>query len=798
MQGRRWLFLLLAGAAVALLVGRVIAQIYTEYLWYASLGASDVWAAKYSSLVALRVLCGTAATLFVFANLYAVRQSVVSLVLPRRVGNLDIGEEVPRRRLTWTAAFLSALIGVALAWTQSDWSNFLAARIGQPFGESDPYFAADLGFFVYRLPFELSLFTWTLTVVLIVIGLVVVLYALTPSLRWEHGTVYVSGYVRRHLAMLAGVLLLVLAWHYRLEMYTVLGEGTSGEFSYLDHRVVIPASLLLSLVTLGAGLTVLWAGWTGQMRLAFAALTGVIVAALLARQLAPMIGKRATSDTDPGARDRPYEATRAGYTRRAFAVDRIVMGDSSLRFASLAEAAPYISVWDEGALRRATDRALPGSGVGWTAGDSGIVALLPTSTAGTGVTTYSASVAEENGTPSRLVRAATSTDPPNILIVTDSSARPLVIADSSGRVNAPLLTGAGVRFAHALSMQDFRVWLGAVPEPAPKLVTHRSARSRVSMLVPFFVQGKAVVPVWYADSLAWAIELYSSSSTYPLSRRVAVNGEMRSYFQHAATALVNAATGRTVLIADSLPDPITTTWLTRFPRLFVRASSLPLAIRRQLPPARDGARAQAIAFARFGTRGETDVVRQLPDDEGADSALSRSPPPLLAFPSAGTTGDVFPLIDSRGVLRGILVALGGSGHRSVWLPVAQPTRGWNDALDSLRAADTVSASLLVRGYVRAVPVRDNIVLVQPRYDWRGNGAPRLLYIAALAGDSVRSDRSLFALAGRTSATPAGAGDFRARVRELYEEMRHANARGDFAAFGKAFDALGALLRSRRE
>ena len=46
--------------------------------------------------------------------------------------------------------------------------------------------------------------------------------------RWEQGGLYISGYVRRHLAMLAGVLLLVLAWHYRLEMYTVLGDGGSG------------------------------------------------------------------------------------------------------------------------------------------------------------------------------------------------------------------------------------------------------------------------------------------------------------------------------------------------------------------------------------------------------------------------------------------------------------------------------------------------------------------------------------------------------------------------------------------
>ena len=130
--GRRWLLIGIAGAALALLLGREIAHVYTDYLWYASLGATDVWRDRYSSLFMLRLLCTLCATVFVFANLYAVRQSVVSLVLPRRIGNLDIGEEVPRRQLTWTAGALSFVLGVILSWSQQNWSAFLAARAVVP------------------------------------------------------------------------------------------------------------------------------------------------------------------------------------------------------------------------------------------------------------------------------------------------------------------------------------------------------------------------------------------------------------------------------------------------------------------------------------------------------------------------------------------------------------------------------------------------------------------------------------------------------------------------------------------
>ena len=42
MAGRRWLLIAIAGAALTLLIGRGIAQIYTDYLWFASLGAHEI------------------------------------------------------------------------------------------------------------------------------------------------------------------------------------------------------------------------------------------------------------------------------------------------------------------------------------------------------------------------------------------------------------------------------------------------------------------------------------------------------------------------------------------------------------------------------------------------------------------------------------------------------------------------------------------------------------------------------------------------------------------------------------
>ncbi|MBA3673337.1 MAG: UPF0182 family protein, partial [Gemmatimonadaceae bacterium] len=177
MTRRRLLWATGALAALVLLAGRWMTGLYTDYLWFASLGAREVWRAR--ALAGASVVAGTflVAFLFTFANLYAVRRSVVSLVLPRRLANIEIGEEVPGRYLTMAVALLSATVAAVLAMGSDHWSQALLATGGKSFRESDPYFGADLGFFVYWLPFEMAMHAWTAILVISVSGLVVLLYA---------------------------------------------------------------------------------------------------------------------------------------------------------------------------------------------------------------------------------------------------------------------------------------------------------------------------------------------------------------------------------------------------------------------------------------------------------------------------------------------------------------------------------------------------------------------------------------------------------------------------------------------
>ena len=88
MSRRRWLTGGAIAVALVLLAGRAIAGLYVEHEWYESLGALALWRAQLENTILLRTTSFVVAGAFAFANLWAVRSSVVHLVLPRRVGNI--------------------------------------------------------------------------------------------------------------------------------------------------------------------------------------------------------------------------------------------------------------------------------------------------------------------------------------------------------------------------------------------------------------------------------------------------------------------------------------------------------------------------------------------------------------------------------------------------------------------------------------------------------------------------------------------------------------------------------------
>lgn len=850
----RWIALI-AAVALALVGARAVAALVVEGRWFAAFGpgAADVWRARLVDLAALRVLGGTAAALFLFAHLAGVARSVDAFVLPRRLGGLEIGETVPGRRLLGVAAALALGLGAMLSLVLDDWVAVDALRTGIRYDEIEPYTQRDLAFFVHWLPVENGAYAFSLLVLVLAAALVVFLYALTPGLRYEQGRVRTTRHVRRHLSVLGALLLVLLAWGHRLDAYALLleGSGPGGARTALDELVAVPTRMWLGVLTLAAALVVLRSGWAGKLRTAFWTVSAVLALTFVARPLVPALAGRVLAPDRLRARDAALARTRALVTQRAYGVDAIALARDDFGWPDVAALDGRVATWDPIALARAVEpirRSGASAEVGYRPSDGTIAAVVlerPPVTAGVsprGEPTVRATPGNEEWTATEIdavgagpdgaprpldPRAATLAEAGVVrpLLVYPDAAGDAILADAERGVVGDAVREWPVRLAHALARRDLRLAFSAGLDalPAPKIVRRRDVRARVAALVPFLAQGESIAPAVVADSVWWTLPLYTATDAYPGSQRLAVGGTPRAALRHAATALVNAQSGAVLVVPTGAPDAEMRHWLRRFPRLFTSTDRIPPALAAAVPAPTDAVLVQAWALARYGSRrGVIPADLHLPGGDGADSLLGVTPrAPLLLAPPPGARGDsarprdarlavTVPLLAGDRVA-GALVAVGGLTPTTLWRGVGADSVAWatvRGALgpppDSARVDvgdGTRGDGSIARGRIRAVPVAGGLAWVEPLYAVARDGVPTLAAVHVLPprdtiGAAVLRGPTL-AAATRPPGAPllaerAGPGEL-TRARALYASLREALRRGDFAAFGRALDALGASL-----
>ncbi|HEY4129683.1 MAG TPA: UPF0182 family protein, partial [Gemmatimonadaceae bacterium] len=517
------------------------------------------------------------------------------------------------------------------------------------------------------------------------------------------------------------------------------------------------------------------------------------------------------------AREAPYKATRATYTRRAFDVDTVPRADASIPFSSITAAAPWIPVWDAPALAGAVEAGrTPDQGIAPIAirtTPTGILADIvdapPTGTSVRAPWTVSRTVAfdaDERGAPVHvpIAGAANSGDdfPIDAPLVYPGAVRHALISDSLSHTAGTSLESFWSRLAVAWSMQNFRLLSNDLPQPHPTVIMHRDVRDRVARYTPFFAQGRSVQPLLLGDSLYWAVDLYSWSDMYPLSRHVRIVEEDRTYFRHAAVAIVQGSTGEVSIVPDAKLDPVALTWTRRLPTMFASWISLPSGIPKLLAPPIDGLIAQANAFGRYGSRIDVDAAGSIPIHDGTDPPLASDPLPFALGPTH-VPAFAFPLVDDTDRLRGLLIGTGDTTRRTMWYPAPPSTPRWNAIIDHLRSVDSAGSAAregpLAHGRVRAIPVRGGIAFMQPTYRWRPPNIPSLNRVAFLVGDTARSVAPPVAPPGVVAPpTPTSSPtDTKSAASTFYNAMRDALRRGDWAAFGRAFDALGRVLEGKK-
>jgi len=330
-RGRIALIIVLAVLVVLFFSLRGIARFYTDYLWFDSLGFTSVW----SELLASRILLGVIFTGLFFVLLW-VNLLVADRIAPRFRPSgpeeelLERYFEVVGRRTGLVRAGVALLFAlIAGVGVSQQWNNWLLFTHRVDFGQRDPLFNQDIGFYVFQLPFLSFLVSWLFAAFVIILIITAVAHYLNGGIRLQTPGQRVTPQVKAHLSVLLGVLALIKAFGYWLQRYelTVSTRAFVRGAGYTDVKAQLPAIMLLLFISLfSCGLflfNIRRRGWV----LPVLAVGLWALVAVIAGSAYPWFIQRFRVEPAESSQERPYIARNIAATREAYGISDVVNRD---------------------------------------------------------------------------------------------------------------------------------------------------------------------------------------------------------------------------------------------------------------------------------------------------------------------------------------------------------------------------------------------------------------------------------------------------------------------------------------
>ncbi len=317
---------------LALIILSAVAGIWANYMWFDSLGYSNV----FWTLNLTRFVVGAAVFIVFFAffqlNFWYLRRSVPPYQV-YDISNYPHAAFFERfRRMAFSKvgkiffSVFSTLLALMIAINlSSQWEVFQKFIYALPFGSTEPILGKDVGFYIFKLPFyELlqSSFTSALIIALFICGLG---YFFLASSEFLRGGWRVFSPVKLHLAVLIAGLLVLKAWDYYLTMYNLLisSQGTFYGAGFTDVHARIPALKILAVIALLTAVVVLISVIRSKVLPVAAAIGVLLAASLLLGGAYPLIVQKFQVEPNEFGREKTYIEHNIAATRQAYGLENV-------------------------------------------------------------------------------------------------------------------------------------------------------------------------------------------------------------------------------------------------------------------------------------------------------------------------------------------------------------------------------------------------------------------------------------------------------------------------------------------
>ena len=652
----RGVFWIVVTAVVLLILFllKPFATLYTDYLWFRALDYGGVFGTRFAAQIW---------SFFIFAFLFwVIGGANVLLALNsntgRRLSSIGIRQQAltaPSTILALLAVFLLGLLFGRIA--AGSWQTILTYFNQKPFNVQDPIWHKDVSFYVFTLPFYRFLWGWLLWVVILMMLVAGGLYVSRTGLQ----NFALPVRAIRHLSILAAAFALLLAVHYRLDIYELLlsRRGFVYGIGYADAAARIPAywimTVLMALIAIGLVVNAVGA----RLIALSAALVAWLGAAFILLVIFPGVIQRFAVAPSELSRETPYIKNQIDFTRQAWGLsaiaDRPFTPQDTLtadKVANNPQTVQNARLWDPQQALPATLENLQSLRTyyqfypdevavdRYQLGDQYLQLLLaarelnpdkvPASTwvalklqytHGYGVVAARANEATAQGDPVLTLQDIPPGGVPTVrqpaiyfgrhtsnYVLTDSKQPEFdypfttdQYTEWKGTTGVPL-SSALRSLAFAVRFGDINMLISPQLTSQTQVLFNRAVLDRVSTLAPFlqFDQDPYVVVV--DGHIYWILDGFTTTDHFPYSEMPPDDGGPLTgvnYARNSVKAVVDAYTGNTTFYQIDTKDAIANTYASIFPGLFKPFSQMPAGLQAHIRYPRDLFNRQAERFTYF-------------------------------------------------------------------------------------------------------------------------------------------------------------------------------------------------------
>lgn len=610
------------GALVLLGILYVLAQVWTDYLWYRSMGQQAVFTTKITAQALVWIAFSAAA--------------FVILLIPALAARRIVGRSTLSSGLAYWGAGIFAIFS---GWNMSgSWMVFRMAVSQPAFGITDPQFGNDVAFYVFRLPALELLSGWLtgLVVLSAVLALGVVFLpvwsgmAETTQGQWQR--------LKSLLMRLTGVLMLAGALGFRVSIWSLVLSTRTAQTgaSYTDVHAQLPADWIMLGLSVTAALVFFVMASSRRWKTPVIAVVTWLLALVLVGNAWPSVMQTYVVAPNEASLELPYierniqmtgvafdlaatdstsydvepslTATKAASVEGVLANARLWTPETvAPAYEQLQTIRPYYKLSDIETDRYEVDgqhtevlvsareidtSSLPERARTWV--NEHLVY-----THGCGLAISSVSGATERGFPVFLVgdvlpkvaeeiatdSPSLETTEPRIYFGANTSGYVVVntgidefdypdgehnatcryAADSGVRVG-----GLAERLAWAVRLGSDQLLFSEYITPDSRVLLYRDVKKRAAKIAPWLDYAETAYPALVDGRIVWILDAYTSSDHFPYAQ--SASSEV-NYLRNSVKVVVDAYTGGITFYANG-EDPVRDAWADIFPTVITPASEV--------------------------------------------------------------------------------------------------------------------------------------------------------------------------------------------------------------------------------